>query len=306
MFKARFLVLLELNNYMRFGFLFFTISLCASLYAQRGESARLDSVYTDSIRNIEYQLEGLSYNIINGADENERITSCYYFIQTLKKALQVPGSFDYEFTTLRTVSAIKPDNEAFRMFTWNLLLDSGKYMYFGAIQMNNDDSLQLFGLYDSSDYNRDIDYGTLDHRHWMGALVYQIHHYKYKRRDYYITFGWDGEDARSNKKVIDVLYFDEEGKPQFGEEIFDVEGDLRARMVFEFSDRAAMLCRYDKFEKAIVVANLVPINYMMKGNFETYIPDGTYNYFKLDKGIWRKYDLLFDDRREHSHDMRKY
>lgn len=292
---------------MRVSFFLILCVFFSSIFAQKRKKDNLDSIYVDSIRNIEYQLEGLSYNIINGADENERITSCYYFIQTLKKALKVPHSFDYDFTTLQTVSAIKPDDNRFRMFTWNLLLDSGKYLYFGALQMNDgQDSLTLFGLYDSSEYIRDVDYGIFDCRHWMGALVYQIHHYKYKKQDYYITFGWDGQDRRSNRKIVDVLWFNDKGEPQFGKEIFDVEGDLRSRMIFEFSDKSAMLCRYDKHEEALVYANLVPINPMFKGRYEAYIPDGTYNYFRLEKGVWRKFDLMFDDRREHGGELRKF
>jgi hypothetical protein len=266
----------------------------------------LDSLYKDSIRNYEYQLEGLSNNIINGADENERITSCYYFIQTLKEALKVPTSFDYEFTTLKTVSMLKPDNDAFRVFTWNLLLDSGKYRYFGAIQMNNTDSLVLYGLYDSSEYNKDIIYGQFDNRHWMGALYYQIHHYKWKRQDYYITFGWDGQDARTNRKIIDVLWFDENNKPQFGKEIFNFEGDVQSRIIFDFSDRAAMLCRYDKNEKAIVYANLVPINPMLQGRYENYVPDGTYDFLRFEKGSWRQDKQLFKDREGASNELRRF
>ena len=130
-------------------FIFLLISTFSS-FGQRVKVSQSDSTYIDSIRNYEYQLEGLSYNIINGSDKVERITSCYYFIETLKTALQIPNSFDYDFDLLKTVSSITSEDDKFRVFTWNLLLDSGKYMYFGAIQMNNPDSLELYGLYDSS------------------------------------------------------------------------------------------------------------------------------------------------------------
>lgn len=289
------------------AFTFITLSfLCLITFGQRAKVKAGDSIYIDSIRNYEYQLEGLSYNIINSKDKVERITSCYYYIQTLKKALSIPNSFDYDFKTIKTVSAIRSEDEKFRVFTWNLLLDSGKYMYFGAIQMNNPDSLELYGLYDSSDYNRDVIYGQFDHRHWMGALIYQIHHYTYKKKDYYITFGWDGQDAKTNRKIIDVLWFDEEGMPQFGEEIFDFDGDLQSRIIFDFNDRAAMTMRYDKNEEAILFANLVPINPMMVGMYENYVPDGTYDFLKFEKGIWRRYKMAFDDRRKNSNDLRKY
>lgn len=285
-------------------FVFLLISTFSS-FGQRVKVSQSDSTYIDSIRNYEYQLEGLSYNIINGSDKVERITSCYYFIETLKTALQIPNSFDYDFDLLKTVSSITSEDDKFRVFTWNLLLDSGKYMYFGAIQMNNPDSLELYGLYDSSEYNRNVIYGQFDNRHWIGVLIYQIHHYRWKKKDYYITFGWDGQDAKTNRKVIDVLWFDDEGKPNFGEEIFDFDGDLQSRIIFDFNDRAAMLCRYDDHEEAIVFANLVPINPLMKGVYQNYVPDGTYDYLRFEKGVWRRYKMVFDDRRKHGADLRK-
>lgn len=286
--------------YMRY---ILVILLFFSLSAVKAQS-KSDTMYYDSIRNYEYHLEGLSYNIINSEDIEERITSCYYFIQTLKETLKIPGSFYYDFTTLKTISVLRPDDNAFRIFTWNLLLDSGKYMYFGAIQMNNKDSLILYGLYDSSEYNKDIHYAEFDNRHWMGALYYQIHHYKYKKQDYYVVFGWDGQDSKTNRKIIDVLWFNEENKPMFGKEIFNFEGDLQSRLIFDFADNAAMLCRYEKSEKKIIFANLVPINPIHTGNYSTYIPDGTYDYLIFKRGVWNRYGLLFNNRREHSHDLR--
>jgi hypothetical protein len=139
----------------------------------------------------------------------------------------------------------------------------------------------------------------------MGALIYQIHHYRWKKKDYYITFGWDGQDAETNRKVIDVMWFDVSGKPNFGEEIFDFDGDLQARIIFDFNDRAAMLCRYDKFEEAIVFTNLVPLNPLLKGVYKNYVPDGTYDYLKFEKGIWRRYKMIFDDRKKNSTNLRK-
>lgn len=281
-------------------FLIIILSWSTNVFGQ----TKQDTLYYDSIRNYEYALEGLSYNIINSEDIEERITSCYYFVQTLKEALKVPGSFYYDFKNLKTVSALRPDDNKFRLFTWNLLLDSGKYMYFGAIQMNNADSLVLYGLYDSSDYNKDIYYAEYDNRHWMGALYYQLHHYNYKKEDYYIVFGWDGQDKKTNRKIIDVLWFDQDGKPKFGKPIFNFEGDLQSRVIFDFADHTAMLCRYDKQEKKIVFANLEPINPIYKGRFETYVPDGTYDYLQFEKGIWERYTLLFNNRREHSNELR--
>jgi hypothetical protein len=58
-------------------------------FGQRAKVTQSDSTYIDSIKNYEYQLEGLSHNVINGSDKVERITSCYYFIETLKTAIHL-------------------------------------------------------------------------------------------------------------------------------------------------------------------------------------------------------------------------
>jgi hypothetical protein len=293
----------ELFNKMAKNFL---IVLGLFFCTQLAVAAEQDTTYRDSIRNIEYQLEGLSHNIINGNDINERVTSCYYFVQTLKKALQVPTSFDYEFTLLKTVSILKPKDEAFRLFTWNLLLDSGRYMYFGAIQMHNEDSLVLYGLYDSSDKVRDAEFQTVDTRHWIGALYYQIHDYKYKGESRYLLFGWDGEDHLVNKKIIDVMYFDENNVPMFGLPIFeDEEDEYKYRMIHTFADQATISCRYNEKDNNIVFNHLSPFHPLQEGMYQYYVPDGTYDYLEFNKGFWQRKELLFKELDGSKHDLRK-
>lgn len=261
--------------------------------------AQMDPHNQDSIKNIEFQLEGLSNNILNGKDLDTRVTSCFYFIQTLKKALLVPQSFQYKFPLLKNkVLILEPEDSKFRFFTWNLLLDSGKMVYFGALQMNNDDSLILYGLYDSSDFVKEPEYDVLDHRHWMGALYYQIQPFKHKKKTHYMLFGYDGQDAKQNRKIIDVLWFDDEDKPHFGAEVFDIDGDLKVRLIFEYNDRAAMLCRYDEDEDIVVYSNLVPPNPMLAERKETYLPDGTYDYLEYEKGYWVRHEMVFKDAKD--------
>ena len=78
-------------------------------------------------------------------------------------------------------------------------------------------------------------------------------------------------------------------------------------LVFEFNDRAAMTCRYDKVEQAIVYASLVPMSPSLKGKYQYYIPDGTYDYMRFEKGIWRKYEMVFEERgKKHGGDLRKW
>lgn len=257
-----------------------------------------DTTNFDSIRNLEYRLEGLSNNIINGEDQLTRITSTYYFIQNFKEVLKIKNSYNYPFNKLQTISILKPEDNKFRIYTWNLLLDSGKYMYFGVIQMNLKDSFQIFGLYDSSSTLKNPTYAILDNRHWMGALYYQIQEYKHNKKTYYLLMGWDGENALLNRKLIDILWFDENGQPKFGSPVFDNGGDIQSRMIFTFAEDATILLRYEKEEKIIIFANTVPPNPNMKGQFQYYLPDGTYDFMRYKKGFWVRYEYLFKDAKD--------
>ena len=267
--------------------------------------AQFDSIYKDSLENIEYQLEGLSYNMLNSSDLEERTTSNLYFILTLKKALSIPQSFDYEFNKIKTVSILKSPDNRFRLFTWNVILDSFKYAYYGAIQMQKDDSLILHGLLDSSEYNKHPKYVEVDKKHWIGAVYYQIHQVTYKKEKYYMLFGWDGEDTKINKKIVDILWFDQKENPHFGKPIFEmIDGETQHRLIFEFADRAVMLCRYDAREKKLIYSHLSPVNPMMKGLHSEYYPDGTYDYFEFQKGKWFQREFVFKNRAKNSFKLR--
>jgi len=91
----------------------------------------------------------------------------------------------------------------------------------------------------------------------------------------------------TNKKVIDVLFFDQWDNITFGAPVFlDENKKLKYRVVFEFSAQAVMLLRYEKKKKMIVFDHLSPTSPSAKGQFQYYGPDFTYDGFYFKKGIW--------------------
>jgi hypothetical protein len=58
-----------------------------------------------------------------------------------------------------------------------------------------------------------------------------------------------------------------------------------------------MLLRYEKKDNLIVYAHLVPLNPVLKGKYEHYVPDGTYDYFEFKKGFWVKTEMLENKKR---------
>jgi hypothetical protein len=52
-----------------------------------------------------------------------------------------------------------------------------------------------------------------DNQHWIGAVYYNIIQKTFNNKNYYTLFGYDENDARSTKKWMEVLTFDQNNRP---------------------------------------------------------------------------------------------
>jgi hypothetical protein len=268
------------------------------LFICRLAGAQLSSITPenlDSLKNFEVQMQGQAELIIDGADEITRKTSCYSLIRTLKYALKVPGSYYYPFDSLKQISIVKSPDDKFRIFTWNYHNDQDAHRFYGVIQRNQKTGLSIFPLFDAGPLIKKPEDTIVDNNYWWGALYYSIIPVKSGKETYYTLLGWNGASRTSNKKVIDVLRW-REGVPTFGAPVFKVgPNDIMDRVVFEFNnDVADMVLRFEPEKKYIVFDHLVPINAKAEGHYELYYPDGSYDYFTLEKGIWMMKEQLFD------------
>ena len=93
---------------------------------------------------------------MGNAETNEaQLEACYEFIPEFVNALKTPGSYNYEFDSLKKVSIVYAPDNTFRIMTWmtQLMEPDGQnftYRYFGAIQKNKLEELELVGLKDES------------------------------------------------------------------------------------------------------------------------------------------------------------
>ena len=287
--------------------LFFILGLVSltPLKAQKlptGSVNRIDSLHLDSLNDLEIRLEALGKLMITSTDEQERLTSAYHFVKSFVKALRIENSYFYNFDTIKNISVLPSPDNIFRVITWNLALNSQNYRNYGVIQLNPDyiktvkDTTNLrsyYPLIDRSDYIKNALDTTLSSEHWFGALYYKIIANTYKKQTYYTLIGWDGNTMMSNKKIVESLYF-ENNEPRFGASIFDLK-DKRfkqplKRMIFEYNNSANMVLRYEPSKNIIVQENVAPTRPQDYGHPETYVPDGSYDFYKFNKktGHWEK------------------
>lgn len=236
----------------------------------------------DDLHAYEDTLKSLADTMVNSPQQFERQKACFKIIKTLVTALQIDGSFSYPFDSVKNISILTSSDKKFRIFNWQLTMTSGVMRFYGAIQVNTKKNLELYPLYDFSDYMKTPQDTITSNEKWYGCIYYRI----MKLKNNYLLFGWDGNNLRSNRKLIDVLHFESDGTPVFGAPIFKFgEGENEKttdRFILEYEEDAQVQLNWNDELKMIVFDHLVPRNESTKNLLYTYVPDGTYEGFKLD------------------------
>lgn len=261
------------------------------------QAQRISAADAASMAVQQDSLHYLSDMILRGKDEQARQEANDRFIPKLVQALKTPYSFNFRFDSLTTVSIQYPQDSSFRIFSWGLELETTFYHHYGAIQMKTDDGkLKLFPLFDNSDYmNPDT---IANNKSWYGCLYYKIIQRHYFNAEFYTLFGWDANNIRSQKKLIDVLMF-KDGQPIFGGPFFSFMEDstpkpTRNRFIIEYKKDATIGLSYNAEMDMIVYDHLISES-NQKNKPSTFVPDLDYEGFKWKAGKWMHIDKVFHD-----------
>lgn len=240
-----------------------------------------------------------SDTLINSQLEQNRTIASYRMIRTLKAALTKPGSFEYAFDSMPSISVLQAEDMSFRIFTWQSKLTDEAFRYYGVIQTGGK-TPKLYPLVDYSEFYENPDSIVVDADRWIGALYYNIIKVKAGKKTYYTLFGWDDNNSMSSKKYIDILWFDKSGMPKFGYPLFKPEkGKSPTRVILEYKNEASMSLNYYPDEKKILFDHTVPLSGIEEGFYFNYVPDGTMDGYQWKNGVWEfinniPYEILED------------
>jgi hypothetical protein len=250
------------------------------------------SMAQDKIALYEDSLKTLGATFMSDSSEINRVQANYDFIRMFVNSLKEKNSFNYPYTQLQKFIAVKKsEDNKFRLFTWFTQLDNGDYRYYGAIQVNNPNKLELYPLVDNSqnlNLVTNLSDTTLATNQWYGAVYYQIVPVVGIKDPYYILLGWKGKNLQSNSKVLETMFF-KEGKPFFGRQVLEQSPKsnvFNSRIIFTYTKDANMMLRYLKNDKMFVFDHLVPQNKALEGMFDLYAPDLSYDTYKFKFGKW--------------------
>ncbi|RYG11926.1 MAG: hypothetical protein EOO07_19835 [Chitinophagaceae bacterium] len=252
-----------------------------------------------SLQKKEDSLQRLSEKIIQGVNPIDRLKADSIFTKVLVRALKTKHSFNYPFDSLNTISKLYAPDSTFRVYTWQMVINDNVIRQHGAIQMKTSDgSLKLFPLIDKSDITINMQDTIANNFGWMGAVYYKLVLTKHQGNSYYTLLGYDENNIRSNKKIIELLTFDN-GQPVFGARQFSVASGFgynnkMARFVMEYKKQASPRLTYDADLDMIIFEHLVSESNQPNKKW-TLIGDGDYEGFKWTDGKWVYVNKVFNE-----------
>jgi hypothetical protein len=251
----------------------------------------------DFFANKEDSLKYFANRLIQGINAADRFKADSNFTKMFVRALKAKNSFHYPFDSLVTISKLYAPDSSFRIFTWQMVINENIIRQHGAIQMNTKDgTLQLYPLIDKSDVTVNQTDTVGNNLGWMGAVYYKIIETNSNNQNYYTLLGYDENNIRSTKKVIEVLNFST-GEPQFGGRFFSFENDsirkpTQSRLILEFKKSAGARLHYDEDQNMIIYEHLESESNEPKKKW-TLIPDGDYEGFTWKNGKWVHIEKVF-------------
>ena len=212
------------------------------------------------------------------------------FAGQLIRTLKIPNSFYYPFDSLKKlINIIYADDNAFRMFNWEISPSRITRRYYGAIQMPQE-KLKLYGLIDYADETGSgAEDSILTNRKWFGALYYRIMPMDVQGRKVYTLFGYNSGSPLSNRKVLDAMTLDERGAtfgaPIFGVASINFPGRRINRFILEYKKDVQASMNWNEERKCIIFDHLVSQVNDPNRKY-TYAPSGQYDGFRWHDNTW--------------------
>ena len=241
-------------------------------------------------QDIDFEEQGkniisLSNLILTGETDSIRNYASQQMQELLKEILNTKKSYLHEFKETGHVSILQPKDKKFKIITWFIPYKSGELKYFGIIQTCNKrgKKCNTYILEDTQDLSQENINYDFQLNNWYGCLYYDLIITKIEKDTYYTLLGWDGNNNKTSKKMIEVLNVSKNQAPYFGANIFN---NNKNRILIEYSSQYPISLKYDPELEYIVFDHLEPIDEISMQNFSLYAPNLSYDIFKKTKLGW--------------------
>ena len=209
-------------------------------------------------------------------------------LEYFSTVLENEESFQYPFESLNMIGILTAPDESFRIFTWNIPMEGFTHEYHGLLQRRGErnEECKVYRLSNSIPLGDNMINISYTHEQWPGALYYEIHRNRHAGEVFYTLLGFHFNDRFSDKKVIEAIYFSDEGEIIFGKPVFETGQGVQHRVLFEYSGETVLALRYNPDMRMIVFDHLSPIEPELAGHPRFYAPDFSYDGYRFRRGFW--------------------
>lgn len=276
-----------------------SLLLVIAMYCLNGAAQRMSVPERAALRLKEDSMKNYALQIVRGINTSDRFKADSLFTRTLMRGLVLRHSFQYQFDSLPTISIQMAPDSSFRIFTWQMAISENMVRHHGVIQMRTPDgSLKRYPLIDKTVITSHLHDTVANNFGWIGAIYYKIILKKENGRNYYTLLGFDANNIRSDRKIIEVLTFNND-EPVFGGRYFSFAPNEPqsktpiSRYVMEYKKDAGPRLSYDPELDMIIVEHLVSESGEPNKKF-TLVGDGDYEGFKWQGGRWVHIEKVFN------------
>lgn len=236
----------------------------------------------------EREIEVKAYELLNSDDDESKEVLNQELKDLLLIELNKIEAQKHTFSQIKSISILAPHDSSFLLFNWNIPFKDGTYQYECGILTRNTTNNNPFIFLRDTVLNDDLkEKSTTISNTWMPRLFYQLIESKTNFQTYYTLLAWDGNNLLTNKKSIEVLWFDKAGVARFGAPIFKyANAETKTRVEFEYGGQNRMKLQYNQALNRIEFDHLSPPSNNLIGIYEYYGADLSFDGFVWDGKNW--------------------
>ena len=205
--------------------------------------------------------------------------------QKVDSIFKVADPFKADLSAMQNVGSVISDDGKLRIVSWNNRGEDGIFEYYTYfVYKPKSKGKPIVKKFVTHKAQKPKNKGKYNANNWYGCLYYKA----VATKGGYILLGYQTYRDISRVKVIEPLKI---GGTKFtmGDDVFESATSAKkkeSRAVFEYSSNATMNISYEPKNKRFVFDHLSPENPNLKGMFQYYGPDFTYDALTLKKKRW--------------------
>ncbi len=212
------------------------------------------------------------------------------FLEKLEAYVTTEKGFEDELKNVTNMMRLTPRKKGkFCIFTWQMPNQKFQYQRFGLVVVKTKKGLVATRLQDRLNTLEQPEFKRFDADEWPGAIYYKLLPEGHNKNHYTLLGFAMGETV--HQKIVEVIEVKDNGRVRFGNRMFKIDQymdkTLRRppmRLIFKYNAKYSVTVNWHEEEEKIIMDHLAPADPKLKGVYQTYGPDFTYDalYWKDD------------------------